>query len=117
ILKGMGELHLDIKVDILKRTYKVEANIGAPQVAYREKITKKVTKDYVHKKQTGGSGQFAQVKIVAEPLQPGGGFVFENEIVGGAVPKEYIPGVEKGLESVLGAGVLAGFPVVDLKVS
>jgi elongation factor G len=117
IIKGMGELHLDIKVDILKRTYKVEANIGAPQVAYREKITKSVTVDYTHKKQTGGSGQFAQVKIVAEPLPPAGGFVFENEVVGGAVPKEYIPGVEKGLESVLGSGVLAGFPVVDLKVS
>jgi elongation factor G len=117
ILKGMGELHLDIKVDILKRTYKVEANIGAPQVAYREKITKKVTVDYQHKKQTGGTGQFAQVKIVAEPLPPAGGFEFENDIVGGAVPKEYIPGVEKGLESVLGSGVLAGFPVVDLKVT
>jgi elongation factor G len=117
ILKGMGELHLDIKVDILKRTYKVDANIGAPQVAYREKITKPVTVDYQHKKQTGGTGQFAQVKIVAEPLPPGTGFVFENEIVGGAVPKEYIPGVEKGLQSVLGAGILAGFPVVDLKVS
>ncbi len=117
ILKGMGELHLDIKVDILKRTYKVDANIGAPQVAYREKITKPVTVDYQHKKQTGGTGQFAQVKIVAEPLPPGTGFVFENEIVGGAVPKEYIPGVEKGLQSVLGGGILAGFPVVDLKVS
>jgi elongation factor G len=117
IIKGMGELHLDIKVDILKRTYKVEANIGAPQVAYREKITKVATVDYVHKKQTGGSGQFARVKIEAEPLPPGGGFEFENKIVGGVVPKEYIPGVEKGLESVLGAGVLAGFPVVDLKVS
>ena len=117
ILKGMGELHLDIKVDILKRTYKVEANIGAPQVAYREKITKPVTVDYVHKKQTGGSGQFARVKIVAEPGEPGSGFTFESEIIGGSVPKEYIPGVEKGLESVLGSGVLAGFPVVDLKVS
>jgi elongation factor G len=117
ILKGMGELHLDIKVDILKRTYKVEANIGAPQVAYREKITKQVTVDYTHKKQTGGSGQFARVKIVAEPLPPAGGFEFENEVVGGTVPKEYIPGVEKGLESVLGSGVLAGFPVVDLKVT
>jgi elongation factor G len=116
ILKGMGELHLDIKVDILKRTYKVEANIGAPQVAYREKITQQVTVDYVHKKQTGGSGQFARVKIVAAPLPPGSGFVFENEVVGGSVPKEYVPGVEKGLESVLGSGVLAGFPVVDLKV-
>jgi elongation factor G len=117
ILKGMGELHLDIKVDILKRTYKVDANIGAPQVAYREKLTRSVTKDYVHKKQTGGSGQFARVKIVAEPSPPGTPFTFENKIVGGAVPKEYIPGVEKGLESILGAGVLAGFPVVDLKVS
>jgi elongation factor G len=117
ILKGMGELHLDIKVDILKRTYKVDANIGAPQVAYREKITKRVTVDYTHKKQTGGAGQFARVKIVAEPLPPAGGFVFENEVVGGTVPKEYIPGVEKGLESVLGSGVLAGFPVVDLKVA
>jgi elongation factor G len=117
ILKGMGELHLDIKVDILKRTYKVDANIGAPQVAYRERISKSVTVDYTHKKQTGGTGQFAQVKIVVEPLPPGTGFVFENEIVGGAVPKEYIPGVEKGLQSVLGAGILAGFPVVDLKVS
>jgi len=117
ILKGMGELHLDIKVDILKRTYKVEANIGAPQVAYRERISKAVTIDYQHKKQTGGTGQFAQVKIVAEPLPAGTGFVFENEVVGGSVPKEFIPGVEKGLESVLGAGVIAGFPVVDLKVT
>ena len=117
ILKGMGELHLDIKVDILKRTYKVEANIGAPQVAYREKITRSVTKDYTHKKQTGGTGQFARVKIVCEPLPPGSGFVFESKVVGGNVPKEYIPGVEKGLESVLGSGVLAGFPVVDLKVT
>jgi elongation factor G len=116
ILKGMGELHLDIKVDILKRTYKVDANIGAPQVAYREKISKPTTIDYTHKKQSGGSGQFARVKIELEPNEPGKGFEFENEIVGGAVPKEYIPGVEKGLESVLGAGVLAGFPVVDLKV-
>jgi elongation factor G len=117
ILKGMGELHLDIKVDILKRTYKVEANIGAPQVAYREKITRSVTVDYQHKKQTGGTGQFARVKIIAEPLPPGGGFEFENKVIGGNVPKEYIPGVEKGLKSVLGAGVLAQFPVVDLKIS
>jgi elongation factor G len=118
IIKGMGELHLDIKVDILKRTYKVDANIGPPQVAYREKLTRPATVTYTHKKQTGGSGQYAEVKIVAEPLPPGGeNFVFENEIVGGAVPKEYVPGVEKGLESVLGSGVLAGFPVVDLKVS
>jgi elongation factor G len=119
IIKGMGELHLDIKVDILKRTYKVDANIGAPQVAYREKITRAATVDYTHKKQTGGSGQYARVKIVAEPLPAGSSpsFVFENEIVGGTVPKEYIPGVEKGLESVLGSGVLIGFPVVDLKVT
>jgi elongation factor G len=117
ILKGMGELHLDIKVDILKRTYKVEANIGAPQVAYREKITRKVTHQYTHKKQTGGSGQYAKIEIVAEPTPPGTPFVFENKVVGGTVPKEYIPGVEKGLESVLGSGPLAGFPVVDLKVT
>ncbi len=117
ILKGMGELHLDIKVDILKRTYKVEANIGAPQVAYREKVTRAVTVDYTHKKQTGGTGQFARVKIVVEPAEPGAGFSFENKVVGGSVPKEFIPGVEKGLQSVLGSGVLAGFPVVDLKVT
>jgi elongation factor G len=117
IIKGMGELHLDIKVDILKRTYKVDANIGAPQVAYREKITRSVTVDHTHKKQTGGAGQFARIKIVAEPLPPAGGFEFANSVVGGTVPKEYIPGVEKGLESVLGSGVLAGFPVVDLKVT
>jgi elongation factor G len=117
ILKGMGELHLDIKVDILKRTYKVDANIGAPQVAFRERITKPANVDYTHKKQTGGTGQFAAVSIVVEPNEPGGGYVFESKIVGGAVPKEYIPGVEKGIESVLGAGVVAGFPVVDVKVS
>jgi elongation factor G len=117
ILKGMGELHLDIKVDILKRTYKVDANIGAPQVAFREKITQRVEHGYTHKKQTGGSGQFAQIKIIAEPTPPGTPFEFENEIVGGAVPKEFVPGVEKGLESVLGSGVVAGFPVVDLKVT
>jgi elongation factor G len=116
ILKGMGELHLDIKIDILKRTYKVDANIGAPQVAYREKLTRRTEVDYTHKKQTGGSGQFARIKIVVEPNEPGAGYLFESKIVGGNVPKEYIPGVEKGLESVLGAGVLAGFPVVDLKV-
>ena len=117
IIKGMGELHLDIKVDILKRTYKVEANIGAPQVAYREKITRQATVDYTHKKQTGGHGQYAKIKIVAEPGAPGTGFVFENEVVGGAVPKEFIPAVEKGLEGQLSSGVLASFPVVDLKVS
>ncbi len=117
IIKGMGELHLDIKVDILKRTHKVDVNVGAPQVAYREKITKRVEKDYTHKKQTGGTGQFARIKLIVEPNEPGKGFEFESKIIGGAVPKEYIPGVNKGLESVLGAGVLAGFPVVDVKVS
>jgi elongation factor G len=117
IIKGMGELHLDIKVDILKRTYKVDANIGAPQVAYREKISRSATVDYVHKKQTGGHGQFARIKIVAEPNTPGAGFAFENEIVGGSVPREFIPAVEKGLEGQLTSGVIAGFPVVDLKVS
>jgi elongation factor G len=117
IIKGMGELHLDIKVDILKRTYKVDANIGAPQVAYREKISRPATVDYVHKKQTGGHGQFARIKIVAEPNTPGAGFAFENEVVGGSVPREFIPAVEKGLEGQLTSGVIAGFPVVDLKVS
>jgi elongation factor G len=117
IIKGMGELHLDIKVDILKRTYKVDANIGAPQVAYREKITRPATVDHTHKKQTGGHGQFARIKIIAEPTTPGVGFEFENDVVGGAVPKEFVPAVEKGLEAMLGAGVLAGFPVVDVKVS
>jgi elongation factor G len=116
IIRGMGELHLDIKVDILKRTYKVDANIGAPQVAYREKITRATTIDYTHKKQTGGHGQFARIKIIAGPAEPGAGFVFENEIVGGSVPREFFPAVEKGLAGSLGSGVLAGFPVVDVKV-
>src|ERR1700675_3003959 len=116
ILKGMGELHLDIKVDILRRTYKVDANIGAPQVAFRERVTKRAEVKYTHKKQTGGTGQFAEVSIIVEPNEPGAGFVFESKVVGGAVPKEYIPGVEKGLNSVLGSGVVAGFPVVDVKV-
>ncbi len=116
ILKGMGELHLDIKVDILKRTYKVDANIGAPQVAFRERITKRVENAYTHKKQTGGTGQFAAVTLIVEPNEPGKGYEFESKIVGGAVPKEYIPGVEKGIESVLSSGVVAGFPIVDVKV-
>src|SRR6201995_634396 len=116
ILKGMGELHLDIKVDILKRTYKVDANIGAPQVAFRERVPRRVEHSYTHKKQTGGTGQFAAVTLIVEPNEPGKGYEFESKIVGGAVPKEYIPGVEKGIESVLGAGVVAGFPVVDVKV-
>jgi elongation factor G len=117
ILKGMGELHLDIKVDILKRTYKVEANIGQPQVAYREKIGKAVTIDYTHKKQSGGSGQFARVIIKFEPNEPGKGFEFESAIVGGAVPKEFVPGVEKGLEMSKDNGLLAGFPVIDVKAT
>jgi elongation factor G len=116
ILKGMGELHLDIKVDILKRTYKVDANIGAPQVAFRERPTRRIEHDHVHKKQSGGSGQFAAVKIVVEPNEPGKGYEFVSKIVGGSVPKEYIPGVEKGLESALTSGVVAGFPVVDVRV-
>jgi elongation factor G len=117
ILKGMGELHLDIKVDILRRTYKVDANIGAPQVAYREKLTRRTEINYTHKKQTGGTGQFAKVTIVFEPSEPGVGSSFESKVVGGAVPKEYIPGVEKGVNSVMGSGVLAGFPVVDVKAT
>jgi elongation factor G len=116
-LKGMGELHLDIKIDILKRTYKVDANIGAPQVAYRESISRRAEIDYTHKKQTGGTGQFARVKLVFEPGEPGSGFVFESAIVGGAVPKEYIPGVQKGLESVKDNGLLAGFPLIDFKAT
>jgi elongation factor G len=115
ILKGMGELHLEIKVDILKRTYKVEANVGQPQVAYRETLSKAVTIDYTHKKQTGGSGQFARVKIEYEPLPPGSGFVFENDVVGGSVPKEFIPAVEKGIKAQKDSGILAGFPVIDFK--
>jgi elongation factor G len=117
VIKGMGELHLDIKVDILRREYKVDANIGAPQVAYRETITKAHEVDYTHKKQSGGAGQFARIKILFEPLEPGSGFLFESKIVGGAVPKEYIPGVEKGLESALSTGVVAGFPMVDFKAT
>jgi elongation factor G len=117
IMKGMGELHLDIKVDILKRTYKVEANIGAPQVAYRESLGKVTDIDYTHKKQTGGTGQFARVKIKFEPGEQGSGFVFESSVVGGSVPKEFIPGVQKGLESAKENGLLAGFPVIDFKAS
>ncbi len=114
VIKGMGELHLDILVDRMKREFKVEANVGQPQVAYREAISKEVDIDYTHKKQSGGSGQFARVKIKFAPGEPGTGFVFENSVVGGNVPKEYIPGVEKGLLSSMDSGALAGFPVVDL---
>ena len=116
IIKGMGELHLDIKVDILKRTHKVEVNVGAPQVAYRETIRRSTDIDYTHKKQTGGTGQFARVKFHIEPNEAGKGFEFASKVIGGSVPKEYIPGVEKGLNSVLTSGPVAGFPVVDVKV-
>ncbi len=116
IMKGMGELHLDILVDRLKREFKVEANIGAPQVAYRETIGHEAEIDYTHKKQSGGSGQFARIKMVIMPTEPGEGFSFESKVVGGNVPKEYIPGVEKGIKSVMDSGPLAGFPVIDFKV-
>jgi elongation factor G len=117
IIKGMGELHLEIIVDRMKREFKVEANVGAPQVAYRETISKKIEQDYTHKKQTGGSGQFARVKIRFEPLPPGGGFEFENDVVGGAVPREFVPGVEKGLKAAKETGVIAGFPMIDFKAT
>ena len=117
VIKGMGELHLEIKVDILRRTYKVEANVGAPQVAYRETLGRKADIDYTHKKQSGGSGQFARVKLTFEPGEPGSGYSFENKIVGGSIPKEFIPGVEKGLEASRETGVLAGFPVIDFRVT
>lgn len=117
VIKGMGELHLEIKVDILRREYKVDANVGAPQVAYRETITKKGEIDYTHKKQSGGAGQFARIKLIYEPLEPGSGFVFESKIVGGSVPREYIPGVDKGLKSALENGVMAGFPMIDFKAT
>ena len=117
VIKGMGELHLEILVDRMRREFKVEANVGAPQVAYRETITKKAEIDYTHKKQTGGSGQFARIRLVFEPQPEAGmGFAFENKIVGGVVPKEYIPGVEKGLTVSKETGVIAGFPVIDFKV-
>jgi elongation factor G len=116
IMKGMGELHLDILVDRLKREFKVECTVGAPQVAYRETLTKEASVDYTHKKQTGGSGQFARIKLTLEPLEPGEGRHFVSEIVGGVVPKEYIPGVEKGIMSTADNGVIAGFPVIDFKV-
>ena len=117
IMKGMGELHLDILVDRLKREFKVEANIGAPQVAYRETIGHEVEHTYTHKKQSGGSGQFAEVKMIISPTEPGEGYSFESRVVGGSVPKEYIPGVEKGINSVMDSGPLAGFPVIDFKVA
>ena len=117
IMKGMGELHLDILVDRLKREFKVEANIGAPQVAYRETVSREAEIVYTHKKQSGGSGQFAEVKLIITPTEPGEGYSFESRVVGGSVPKEYIPGVEKGIKSVMDSGPLAGFPVIDFKVA
>jgi elongation factor G len=117
IIKGMGELHLDMKVDILRRQHKIDVNVGAPQVAYRETITKSTEIDYTHKKQTGGTGQFARVKFIVEPGEENSGLVFESKIVGGAVPKEYLPGVEKGLNSVMTSGTIIGFPMVDVKVT
>jgi elongation factor G len=117
IMKGMGELHLDILVDRMKREFKVEANIGAPQVAYRETIGHEVEHTYTHKKQSGGSGQFGEVKLLIQPTAPGEGYSFESRVVGGSVPKEYIPGVEKGIKSVMDSGPLAGFPVIDFKVA
>jgi len=117
VIKGMGELHLEILVDRMRREFKVEASVGAPQVAYRETITRSAEIDYTHKKQTGGSGQFARVKLVFEPLEPGEGFVFENKVTGGSVPKEFVPGVAKGLNASRDAGVLAGFPMIDFKAT
>ncbi len=117
ILKGMGELHLDIKIDILKRTHKVEVEVGAPQVAYRETITKPVTDSYTHKKQSGGSGQYAKIDYTIEPAEAGSGFVFESSVVGGNVPKEYIPAVEKGFKTSIDKGPLAGYPCLDFKVT
>ncbi|WP_043829534.1 elongation factor G [Muricoccus aerilatus] len=117
ILSGMGELHLEIIIDRLKREYGVDANIGAPQVAYRETITKSHTETYTHKKQSGGSGQYAEVKITFEPLERNTGVEFVNAVVGGSVPKEYIPAVDKGIKVQADTGVLAGFPTVDFKFS
>src|SRR5690606_23332231 len=117
VIKGMGELHLDILVDRMRREFKVDANVGAPQVAYRETLTKRAEIDYTHKKQTGGSGQYARVKIVLEPGEPGSRFSFESKIVGGSVPTEYIPAFQKGIESVKDSGPLAGFPMIDFRAT
>ena len=117
ILKGMGELHLDIKIDILKRTHKVEVTVGAPQVAYRETITKMVNDSYTHKKQSGGSGQFAKIDYTIEPGEAGSGFIFESKVTGGSIPKEFIPAVEKGFKTCVDKGPLAGYPCLDFKVT
>ena len=117
IIKGMGELHLDIIVDRMKREFKVEANVGAPQVAYRETILNSAEFDYIHKKQSGGAGQFARVKLSVEPLEPGKGREVESKIKGASIPKEFIPGVEKGIETIADGGILAGFPLIDYKVT
>ena len=117
VIKGMGELHLEIIVDRMKREFGVDANIGAPQVAYRETISKAIDIDYTHKKQTGGAGQFARVQIHFEPLEPGAGYQFESKVVGGSVPREYVPGVQKGVAEARENGVLAGFPVIDFKAT
>jgi elongation factor G len=117
VIKGMGELHLEIIVDRMRREYKVEANVGQPQVAYRETISKTFEIDYQHKKQSGGAGQYAKVKLIFEPQERGAGFTFENKVVGGAVPKEYIPGVEKGIRDAMDNGIIAGFPTIDFKAS
>jgi elongation factor G len=115
IIKGMGELHLDIKVDILRRTHGVDVEVGEPQVAYRESVTKRVEDSYTHKKQSGGSGQFGRIDYVVEPGEPGSGFEFSSKVSGGTVPREFWPAVEKGFKSSIVKGVLAGFPCVDLK--
>lgn len=117
VIKGMGELHLEIIVDRMRREYKVDANVGQPQVAYRETISKKFEIDYQHKKQSGGAGQYAKIKLIFEPQERGAGFIFDNKIVGGAVPKEYIPGVEKGIRDAMDNGIIAGFPTIDFKAS
>jgi elongation factor G len=117
VIKGMGELHLDIIVDRMRREFKVDATVGAPQVAYRETISQRAEVDYTHKKQTGGSGQFARIKVVFEPQEAGEGFLFENAVVGGSVPREYIPGVQSGIVSAAANGVVAGFPMIDFKAT
>jgi elongation factor G len=117
ILKGMGELHLDIKVDILRRSHGVAVDVGAPQVAYRETVTKPISDSYTHKKQTGGSGQYAKIDYTIEPAEPGEGFVFDSKITGGNIPKEYIPSVEKGFKTMMEEGPLCGFPLLDFKLT